>query len=104
MTTTVIDPIFGTGTPASLGSTVTSQQKITKCVAHNPTGATVTIKVFVVPASQSADNQHLYVDYDLAARETYLCPEVIGYVMNNGGVIQVQGLGVSFSAVTSTVN
>ena len=103
MPTTVIDPVLGTGSPAPLGSAALSQQKILKMVAYNPTGATVAIKVFIVPSGQSADDLHCYVDYDLEDRETYLCPEVVGYVINTGGDIEVQGTGVSFSAITNNV-
>jgi len=103
MTIIVIDPVLGTGAPAVIGSAVPAgtTRKFTKTVAHNPTGGTVAIKVFLVPSGQSADDLHTYVDYDLVSRETYLCPEVVGSGLQAGGTLQVQGVGVSFSAVAS---
>lgn len=106
MTITVIDPVVGTADPAVMGSAVSVNtiRKFTKCAAYNSTTSAVPIKVFLAPANQVADDTHCYVDYDLQPRETYLCPEVVGAALKEGGTIQVQGLGVSFSAVASDTN
>lgn len=103
MTLAIIEPVLGTGVPALIGAAVpaATKRKFTKCTAYNGTGAPVSIKVFLIPSGLAADAAHCYVDYDLAVRETYNCPEVIGAALNAGGSMQVQGLGVSFSAVAT---
>lgn len=103
MTITIIDPLLGVVGAAILGAAVPQgvKRKITKFVAYNGNAGAASIKVFIVPVGQAADSPHCYVDYDMQARETYLCPEVIGQVLAAGGNIYVQGAGVYFSAVTN---
>jgi hypothetical protein len=103
MTITVIDPVVGTAAATPIGPAVpaSTTRKFTKCTAYNGTGATVSIKVYLVPDTRVADTTTCYVDYDLQARETYLCPEVVGAALKANGTVQVLGLGVTFSAVAS---
>jgi hypothetical protein len=103
MTITIFNPTLGTGSVDILGAAVPAGKvrKFTKCTAYNGTGATVPIKIYLVPQGESPSSTNCYVDYDLKDRETYTCPEVVGGALGVDGTIQINGPGVGFSAVAS---
>ncbi len=61
---------------------------IDKFTATNTSAANVTLSVNLYPASGSASAGNLVISArSIAPGETYLCPELVGQVLESGGVI-----------------
>lgn len=61
---------------------------IDKFTVTNTTGADVLISINLVPANGTPTSDNLILkDRDIGAGETYLCPEVIGHVLEDGDYI-----------------
>ena len=99
MSTFVYDAVVLTATADVQGAVVPAStvRKITKMTAYNSTGGAVTLEVYVVPATLSADTTHRIMSVSIAAGKTYLCPEIIGMGIKAGGTIYAKGLALSFS-------
>lgn len=107
MTIEIMNPVALGGAAAAVGTTVgaSTKRKYTKMTAYNGTGAVATLKVYLVPAVGTASALTGYIDYDMAIRETYNCPECIGAALAAGGQLWGSGAGVSLSAVANdTIN
>ncbi len=61
---------------------------IDKFTITNTTGNNVTISVNIVPSGGSAGNDNLVLDSrTIVENETYVCPELVGQVMESGSFI-----------------
>lgn len=62
---------------------------IDKCTVTNGTAGAVTIAIKLVPNAGSAGASNQVISKSLAAGEAYTCPEVVGHVLESGGVVSV---------------
>lgn len=61
---------------------------IDKFTATNTSAANVVFSCNLIPVTQSASASNLTLDNKvIAPNETYLCPELIGQVLEDGGII-----------------
>lgn len=61
---------------------------IDKATITNTSGSNVTVSVNLVTVSTSAGNSNLVIDNrTIVPDETYLCPELVGHVLEAGGFI-----------------
>ena len=60
---------------------------IDKCTAYNSDTATRTIAFNLVPNGGSAGASNKVLNKSLAADETYTFPEIVGHVLENGGLV-----------------
>lgn len=105
MTIEIMDPVtLGlSGAAGPVGTTVGSstKRKYTKVTAFNGTGGPATLRIFLVPDGFPVTVLTQYVDYDMAVKETYNCPECIGAALLAGGKMYASGAGISLSSVSS---
>ena len=92
--------------PKQLENTQTSQYTATnvraiidKATITNTSGSNVTVSVNLVTVSGSAGASNLIIDTrTIVPDETYLCPELVGQVLEAGGFIStIAGAGTSLT-------
>jgi flavoprotein len=94
--------VLGTST-ATYYTATNVTATIRNATVTNTTAGAVTVAVYIVPSGGSAgvSNEKIAVK-SVAAGETYLCPELIGANVMNGGTIQaVSGSGASLTFMVS---
>lgn len=76
---------------------------IDKFTVTNYAAVNVAFSLNLVPSGGSAGNTNLVIDAkNIVPGETYLCPEVIGHVLEPGGFIStLAGAGTSLTIVAS---
>lgn len=81
--------------------TAAGKTTIDKFTLTNTTGSTVSgIDVHIVPSGGTADATNKIISAKaLAANETYVCPELVGHVLENGEF--VRALAGTATAVTA---
>ena len=73
---------------------------IDKCVITNTTAVEVKISINIVKKSTSAAATNLILtEHIIAGKETYLCPEIIGVVLENGDFISTLAGAASSLAI-----
>ncbi len=88
-----------TGTAVQQGAIVaTGTIRVFRALgAHNDTGATVTLKAYLVAEGGSADDAlNLTIERAVPTGKTDECKELIGRGLNAGGKLMVLGLNMTF--------
>ena len=62
---------------------------IDKCTGYNGTGGAVALTINLVASGGSAAATNVCVSKSIAAGETYTFPEIVGHVLESGGLISV---------------
>ena len=105
MTVTILNIVPAKTIPKTQTAHYTSEDKtvIDKFTATNTSDSAVTFSVHLVASSFNADDTNLILDErSIAANETYMCPEMIGQVMENGGFISTSASAIN--AITICVS
>lgn len=64
----------------------------------NTTGGTVAVTVYKVPNAGSPGASNTIISArNVAAGETYNCPELVNHVVDSGGTLQAFGSGLTFA-------
>ncbi len=72
------------------------KSRIDKCTLANITAGAITCDVHRVPSGGTADTSNKLIDgRSLAAHETYLCPEIVGRVLEAGDTLQAKASAIS---------
>lgn len=62
---------------------------IDRCVICNTTGTAATLELYLVESGGTAGTSNQAIKTrSIAAGETYLCPEVAGQILSDGGTLQ----------------
>jgi len=70
-----------------------------KCTLCNTTGGAVAVTLYLVPSGGAATATHTIISgRSIAAGETYICPEVVGHILESGATLQGSGLDVTLRA------
>jgi hypothetical protein len=81
---------YATNAQATVYTCPTSTRTIIdKCTASNGTGGAVTLGINIVPASGAAGASNLILSKSIPAGEAYTFPEVVGHVLEAGGVVSI---------------
>jgi hypothetical protein len=101
MTTTYKEMVKGatlTGAASSLYTAPTATSaSIQAASANNPTGGVVTLNVYKVPTSRSADGTTKIASKNVAAGATAQFPELVNHKLEPGTQIYADGNGCSIS-------
>ena len=77
--------------------------RVVNCTITNDTTSVVTVTIYKVPSGDSAGAANLIMNTRrIASLETYLCPEVVGQVLNAGD--KIQGLAGTASQATISLD
>lgn len=106
MTVTVknIIPAMQIGaTQADLYTAVACKTIIDKCTVTNTSASNVTISVNLIPLAGVAGNGNLIIKARaIAPNETYNCPELVGQVIEPGGIFStLAGVATSLTVAVS---
>lgn len=71
---------------------------IDKMTVTNTTGAAVTVTVYIVTAAgASGTSNRLIAAQSIAAGTAYLCPEIVGHILNPGDFIVTEASAVGLT-------
>ena len=72
---------------------------IDKCTLCNTTGGAVTVTLYLVPSGGAVSAPYTIISgRSIAAGETYLCPDVVGHILESGDTLRGSGLDVTLRA------
>ncbi len=92
------DGVLASGALTTAYTVPTGTQTIIKTlVLTNTTGAVIAATVVINPASGGTDRT-LISARNIAAGGTDLCPEIVNQVIGAGGLLRVQGNGLTYMA------
>ena len=100
MAITVLNIVPAKTIPNTQAAQYTSEDKtvVDKFTATNTSASAVTLSVNIVAASGSVGDENLIIDVrSIAPNETYMCPEMIGQVLEAGWFIS------TLASVTSVI-
>lgn len=70
---------------------VSTTATIRACTIHNSDSTPHAITVFVVPSSGSVGDAYQLLSKTLAARQSYLCPEIVNHILKAGDKVYMNG-------------